>query len=258
MKKLSTDRFALIVSLALHVLFALGLLMIKFELKITPVQHLIEVVNYGVKKPVENASNLQEKRGLEQPRSNKIQGTKSANAPEKINLPKSSSISDEEVFLPADKVTAFSDLQETDISGNSHLPVRSGLKSPALNASETENNSEKASVKADKDFLADLRKRITANDGSNGGYSLSGEIINRKILNQIIPDYPAGLQQNSEVEILFEVNPDGSVRDNVIITKKGGPQLDQVSLEAIKKWKFNPITGEHIQSGTIKFKYKLE
>ncbi|MDP8220371.1 MAG: TonB family protein [Candidatus Stygibacter frigidus] len=258
MLKQNTERKAIIISVTFHVLVALILFFSRFELDLAPVQKLIEVVNYGVQEPSETGSNTQQPSGIAHPKSNPVQGAQTSSAPDNINLPKSSSQSDQEILEPVNDQIAWSDIKESDVTGNTPEDVRSGLNSPALAESEPQPETEKASVKADKDFLAGLRKRIAAEDSDSGGYTLSGEIINRTILNKIIPEYPEGLQQNSEVQIQFEVTPEGKVNDNIVIIKKGGAQLDQVSLEALKQWRFNPVSGEFVQTGVITFTYKLK
>lgn len=257
MLKQNTERKAIIISVSFHALLALILFFSKFEIDLAPIQKLIEIVNYGVQEPSDTGSNTQQPSGMQHPEPNPVQGSLTSNAPDNINLPKSISQSDQEILEPVNDQISWSDIKESDIAGNTD-DVRSGLNTPALAESEPQPETEKASVKADKDFLAELRKRIAAEDSDSGGYTLSGEIINRTILNKVIPEYPEGLQQNSEVEIRFEVTPEGKVSDNIVIIKKGGAQLDQVSLEALRQWRFNPITGEFVQTGVITFTYKLK
>ncbi|MDP8210499.1 MAG: TonB family protein [Candidatus Stygibacter australis] len=252
------ERLAVVVSVGMHIIVALVLLSMKFELDITPVQKLIEIVNYGVDRPSETGSNTQKPEGLKNPVANPVQGALTSSAPDNINLPKSVSQSEQEILEPVHDQIAWSDLKESDIAGNTPEMVKSGLDTPALSDAKPQQEAETASVKADKDFLAGLRERIAAEDSDSGGYTLSGEVINRTILNKVIPEYPEGLQQNSEVELRFEVTPDGKVGENIVILKKGGAQLDQVSLEALRQWRFNPISGEFIQTGVITFSYKLK
>lgn len=258
MLKQKTDRTAFMISLSIHVLIAAILFFSRFEIIVAPVQKLIEIVNYGVDKPSETGSNTQKPSGLENPVANPVRGALTSSAPDNINLPKSVSQSEQEILEPVHDQIAWSDLKESDIAGNTPEVVKSGIDTPALSDTKPQQEAEKASVKADKDFLAGLRKRIAAEDSDSGGYTLSGEIINRTILNKVIPEYPAGLQQNSEVELQFEVTPEGKVGDNIVIIKKGGAQLDQVSLEALRQWRFNPISGEFIQTGVITFSYILK
>jgi len=258
MLKQKTDRTAFVISLSIHVLIAAILFFSKFEIVLAPVQKLIEIVNYGVDKPSETGSNTQKPSGLQNPVSNPVQGALTSSAPDNINLPKSVSQSEQEILDPVHDQISWSAIKKSEIAGNTQEAVRSGLDNPALDASEPQPEEERASVKADKDVLAGFRERIASEDSDSGGYTLSGEIINRTILNKEIPEYPEGLQQNSEVEISFKVTPDGKVGDNIVILKKGGAQLDQVSLEALRQWRFNPISGEFIQTGVITFSYKLK
>jgi TonB family protein len=81
--------------------------------------------------------------------------------------------------------------------------------------------------------------------------------MNRRIENKILPSYPENVQQNAKVKIKFDVLPDGSVT-NIIIIQKAEPGLEFNSLNAISQWKFNPISQDIIQKGVITFIYELK
>ena len=59
------------------------------------------------------------------------------------------------------------------------------------------------------------------------------------------------------MKISFEVNPDGSVI-NMIIIQKADPALENNSLNALEKWKFNIISQDVVQKGVITFIYELK
>nr|MBC8416420.1 energy transducer TonB [Candidatus Cloacimonadota bacterium] len=64
-------------------------------------------------------------------------------------------------------------------------------------------------------------------------------------------------QKTSKVKISFEVEPDGSVV-NMIIIQKADPALENNSLNALEKWKFNAISQDVVKKGIITFIYELK
>ncbi|MEO0142726.1 MAG: TonB family protein [candidate division WOR-3 bacterium] len=94
--------------------------------------------------------------------------------------------------------------------------------------------------------------------------SLAGPIANREILKKFLPQYPAWCLQRGicgVVKIRVDVNPDGSVRENVRIEVSSGyPDLDQTVVNSIKKWLFAPLPKDVVQEvqwGIITFKFVL-
>ena len=74
-----------------------------------------------------------------------------------------------------------------------------------------------------------------------------------------LPAYPKDVQP-ATVRIAFDVTPDGTVALAVPITK-GRPQLEKVSLDALKKWRFNPLDKTQAQvkqRGVVTFIFKLK
>ncbi|MFO7895448.1 MAG: TonB family protein [Candidatus Cloacimonadales bacterium] len=59
------------------------------------------------------------------------------------------------------------------------------------------------------------------------------------------------------VQVRLQVLPDGSVGEMQIMKKAGSP-FDENALQALQTWKFNPISGETTQSGTVTFIYELK
>lgn len=256
MQENKTLQTAIIISVILHVIAGMGLYLSKFELKTVSLPHLVEIVNFGVKEPKADGENIAKPSGIENPKQTVKEGASSNLAPDNIDLPKINSQSLEEIVTPAGDQIAWTDLENSKEIGNTPYEVKSGIDNPSLADIPTP-ESETVSVKASSDFLADLRQRIAAEDAQESGYTLTGEIVSRKILQKTIPEYPEGLQQNSEVQLKFEVLPDGKVAQNIIIIKKGGPVMDEVSLSALKAWRFNPISTNVTQTGVITFRYKL-
>ncbi|MCF7920152.1 MAG: TonB family protein [Candidatus Cloacimonetes bacterium] len=252
-----TMQKGLVISLMLHLIAGLGLYLSQFELTTLPSTRFIEVINYGVQQPKESGSNISKPTGLKEPMQGSSTGAATNTAPDNINLPKASSQSPEEIISPTGEKVAWSSVESSAKIGNTTSEITSGLTETAVSPLPAP-ESEKVSVKANADFLADLRQRLAAEDTQSGGYTLSGEIVSRKILNKVIPEYPAGIQQDIEVQLRFEVLPDGKVKDSIVIIKKGGPLMDAASLEALKQWRFNTISTDMIQTGVITFRYELE
>jgi TonB family protein len=79
-------------------------------------------------------------------------------------------------------------------------------------------------------------------DHSGGKVTASGiEII---LVKKVMPSYPAdaknaGLQ--GVVKVQFIVRPDGSVSD-LIVVQSAHPVLDQLVLDAVAQWKFEPYS----------------
>ena len=62
------------------------------------------------------------------------------------------------------------------------------------------------------------------------------------------------------VRLYFTVDAGGNVRSNIRVTKTTGyPALDQLGIDALKKWKFVPLAGgsDEGQWGIITFNFSL-
>ncbi len=91
---------------------------------------------------------------------------------------------------------------------------------------------------------------------------ISGSISGRKILNKIIPQYPSWAAERgvqAVITIKVEVEPDGTVRRNVLVMGTSGyPNWDNIVKEAVLSWKFEALQEKVIQSGYITFRFVLE
>lgn len=90
-------------------------------------------------------------------------------------------------------------------------------------------------------------------------YTIEGDAAKRSIVNQVLPEYPPGLQQEAVVKIRFWVLPDGRI-GSMIPVRKGDPVLDQVTMRAMRQWRFSSLpSGADPQNaeGVITFVYKL-
>jgi TonB family protein len=80
---------------------------------------------------------------------------------------------------------------------------------------------------------------------------------NRRLLNKVIPKLPQGLKYAGTIRLALYVAPDGSV-SRVLPIEKSDPRLESACIEALRKWKFNPIPGNVIMKGIITFKLNLK
>lgn len=176
--------------------------------------------------------------------------------PKKVDLPKTFSKSGESVYIPAHEETAFNQLDMNKKIGNSQTKIKAKIDKNLINTSEI-SKAEDTTTLTNDDYLNSLTNRLLGETESDSPYILEGEITNRRILNKVIPTYPEGVQQIVKVKMKFDVLPDGSVT-NIIIIQKAEPKLEFNSLNAISQWKFNPISQDIIQKGVITFIYELK
>ncbi len=90
-------------------------------------------------------------------------------------------------------------------------------------------------------------------------YTIEGDASKRRILTQVLPEYPPGLQREAVVKIRFFVRPDGRI-GTMIPVQKGDPQLEAVTMKAMRQWRFNALPSDEEQrnvEGVITFVYKL-
>ena len=75
-----------------------------------------------------------------------------------------------------------------------------------------------------------------------------------------LPTFPSDVKRTATVKISFTVAPDGTVIFATPHTKSD-PRLEQVSIDALRSWRFNPLESSHKQqnqSGVITFVFKLK
>lgn len=93
----------------------------------------------------------------------------------------------------------------------------------------------------------------------NQPYTIEGEATERRILYKEIPKYPAGLQKEAIVKIRITVLPDGRMGP-MIPMQKGDPTLEEVTIKALRQWRFDPLPAGVAQKnvqGIITFRYEL-
>lgn len=98
---------------------------------------------------------------------------------------------------------------------------------------------------------------------SGGKLGIAGPAATRGILYFEYPVYPEWAERKgieSRVKLKFWVSPDGCV-DEVIVEQRGYLQLDNLAVQALKKWRFEPLSSrvkQVRQWGTIEIIFKLQ
>jgi TonB family protein len=177
-----------------------------------------------------------------------------------VNIPKRRMIEDEEPQLTRRKSGKLSPTaDETKPTPRDDVYDAEAMRKEVSDKSSSE-----------KDFTQPGGRAMDGNDGAtpasdigaasaNMPYTIEGDAAKRSIVNQVLPEYPPGLQQEAVVKIRFWVLPDGRI-GSMIPVRKGDPVLDQVTMRAIRQWRFNALpTGSDPKNaeGVITFVYRL-
>lgn len=111
-------------------------------------------------------------------------------------------------------------------------------------------------------------EELPAGSGDEGtiglatGVNVTGDILSRGVLKQVIPRPTSKLDASYEVTLQVSVAPDGRVLDTVrVLSTVSKAELVELSINAFKQWRFVPVPAgseQVIQSGTISFKFKPE
>ena len=252
---MSDRKKAIFGSIFFHLLLFLLAYLIHYTILPESVFKRIELIEFGFNEIPNNERYISP---LSQPsRFSEFQkfGQKSNLIPKKVELPKTFSESDEPVYVPQHEKIAYNQIDLNEKIGDTQKTIKSNLTEDILSKDKTYDVDEPAVFTSDE-YLKSLTNRLYGESGSDSPYILEGEIANRKILEKVIPEYPEGIQISSKVKIRFDVLPDGTVT-NMVIIQKADPKLELNSLNALSKWKFNPIPRDVIQKGIITFIYEL-
>jgi protein TonB len=97
-------------------------------------------------------------------------------------------------------------------------------------------------------------------DGMGDGFGINWGGRRRKIYNFPIPDYPAGVAKEIDVKLKFSILPDGSV-SRITIIQKVDSRLEQVAIDALRLWRFEPLPSnaeQKTQIAIINFPFRLK
>ena len=104
-------------------------------------------------------------------------------------------------------------------------------------------------------LLAVLTLAVTAGPIRLGAQQVQSEDISRRAKSKVQPAYPELARKMNiagTVKIEVVVAPNGTVKDARVVG--GHPVLAGAALDAAKKWRFEPSSGE--SSGVIDFKFE--
>ncbi|MBN1694009.1 TonB family protein [candidate division WOR-3 bacterium] len=96
--------------------------------------------------------------------------------------------------------------------------------------------------------------------GEREGYRLAGELSKRKIIHFKKPEYPENESENTQVNLEIEANPDGTIK-TVRIVKTGGLSFDNIAMEAVREWRFQPLAPnvkQTIQTGIVTIYFEIK
>lgn len=91
-------------------------------------------------------------------------------------------------------------------------------------------------------------------------FNISWEGPKRTKTSGALPRFPEGLNRAATVQLAVIVAPDGTVI-SVTIQTKGIPELDRISVDAVRTWRFSPLDvaiTQQNQKGIVTFKYRLK
>ncbi len=129
------------------------------------------------------------------------------------------------------KTTAFDDNNDTAIT-TTEFDTEKGLLAANIDDGE-KTNSGLPAVDSDK-------SSPTPPAGNTNLPVIISDLKGRRPIHRPFPKQVEGLTRESTIEFVFLVAPDGSV-SNVRPVRRGDPVLQNVSIDALKKWRFNPV-----------------
>jgi len=177
-----------------------------------------------------------------------------------VNVPKRRMLEDDEPQLSQREPGKLTPEMEA-----SKLPVNEEIyrPEPSVPKASTETIGTRQTVEpgnVDSDLKESAPAGNIGTPGPSQPFTIEGDAAKRTIINQVIPKYPPGLQREAVVRIRFTVLPDGSI-GAMIPVQKGDPVLEELTMKALRQWRFNPLLPSAEQKnvqGIITFRFKLK
>ncbi len=176
-----------------------------------------------------------------------------------VNLPRRRMMAEEET-IPRNRESE----KLTTNQGASDVPARSGQFDARQPGTVNPDRSTGERITASPQQMAMDSRGIspTTEMGSPADaqpFTIEGKAAERSILTKVIPEYPEGVEKEATIRIRFTVLPDGRVGQMIPI-QKDYPRLEEITIRALKQWRFNPLPSGAEQSavqGIITFRYEL-
>ncbi|MDE2492196.1 MAG: energy transducer TonB [Elusimicrobia bacterium] len=92
---------------------------------------------------------------------------------------------------------------------------------------------------------------------------IEGPLADRRVTAYRVPPFPDWLKNRgileADVRIRFTVDETGAVRPGMrVVSTSGDSRLDQVAMDSLKNWRFEPKPGAGVEWGVITFRFVLE
>ncbi len=247
-----TDKYriaGIVFSLIFHV--ALGVLFYSVHLhKRVVIPEFAEMVMPGAVVAESGTENTEENAGEEKSIVKNL-------LPENIELPEKMELRED------DKLTRFHKKKDVEDMKRKTSSLKQ-VETPALKKSKIIGTEPLFTGKASPSFGFSKPTLKPAGDISGAGaevekiYSIEWEgELKREILYEVMPDIKNIDAREAEIKLIFKVEPDGTVSEVTPLQKGGNIQLENASMEALKRWKFNPVNvlNGNAQQGVISFKF---
>lgn len=175
-----------------------------------------------------------------------------------VNLPKRRMIEDEEPDLRKRDAGKLSPAQDEKATPRDDVYDADSMQKEVAERASSGKDFSQPSQSSDTGTSTSPASDVGATS-KNQPYTLEGDASKRTIVNQVLPEYPPGLQREAVVKIRFWVLPDGRV-GAMIPVQKGDPTLEEITMKAMRQWRFNSVPSGEAQEnvqGVITFVYKL-
>lgn len=175
-----------------------------------------------------------------------------------VELPKRRMLEDEEPLIRDRSSDKLDQQGETDVPNREN--ISGDRQSGTVNRDQASGERLTASPQS---FAVEDRGISPTTDvgspSSNSPFTIEGKAAERTILKKVIPEYPSGVEKEAIIKIRFTVLPDGRV-GQMIVVQRDYPELEQITMEALEQWRFNPLppsTEQTSVQGVITFRYEL-
>lgn len=191
---------------------------------------------------------------MEQSSSNNVQR---ASLPEHIELPEKMELKDDEKLSQFSHTRAVEDTKPEFLQGKQ-------IKTPALKADRPLDSDQLFTKKSlpeaglSRPTLPPLEETASsAGTDVEKVYQIDWEgNFKREVLYEVLPDVRKIQGSSATIRLILFVDRDGSVLRVEPLQKGANTYLENAAIDAVKKWRFNPISQDStLQKGIITFKF---